>query len=141
MATGNEATLAKWWDDFWSKGDLSVSDDIFDPQFQDHDPNVPGLPPGIEGIKQKNVFYREVMPDLTITVERQLDTGDYAVCHWHAVGTHQGEVFGVKGSGNKIELEGISYFRMRNGRLAEQWIHYDALGMLAQLGVIADPRG
>src|ERR1700752_1255948 len=49
MTSNNHDTVAKYWGDFWSKGDLSVAEEIFDPDFRDHDPNCPWVKPGREG--------------------------------------------------------------------------------------------
>jgi hypothetical protein len=42
MASDNAVTVARYWGDVWSKGDLSVAEEIFDPNFRDHDRTPPG---------------------------------------------------------------------------------------------------
>ena len=35
-----------------------------------------------------------------------------------------------------MELEGIGFFRFHGGRVAEEWLEYDAFGLLRQLGLV-----
>jgi predicted ester cyclase len=64
---------------------------------------------------------------------------DHVVCHWKGTGTHQGEFAGLAPTGNSIALEGISIFTCRNGKIIEQVISYDFLGMLKQMGASTIP--
>ena len=45
-----------------------------------------------------------------------------------SVGTHQGEFFGVPGSGKRVEISGINIDRFEGGKLVEEWASYDLLG-------------
>jgi steroid delta-isomerase-like uncharacterized protein len=139
MPSQNEITVAKWWDDFWSKGDLSVADEIFDPGFVDHDANTPFVTPDLKGMLEKNVFYRTAFPDLSFTVPLQIVADDYVVCHWVGTGTQQGEFAGLPPSGKPVEFSGISILRLRDGRIVEQTISYDILSPLRQLGATTIP--
>jgi predicted ester cyclase len=54
--------------------------------------------------------------------------------------TQKGEMEGIPPTGNRAEFTGISIDRFSGGKLAETWDHYDALGMMQQLGVIPSPE-
>ena len=41
MPSENEIAVEQFWGPFWSKGDLSVAEAIFDPGFRDIDPQWP----------------------------------------------------------------------------------------------------
>ncbi len=44
-------------------------------------------------------------------------------------GTHQGEFFGVPGTGKRVEISGINIDRFdESGKLVEEWASYDLLG-------------
>jgi len=62
------------------------------------------------------------------------------VTRWRARGTHQGELLGVPPSGNRVEVTGITIDRFSGGKFAESWTAYDALGMMRQIGAIAEPE-
>jgi predicted ester cyclase len=79
------------------------------------------------------------VPDLTYTVEDQVAEGDEVVTRWTASGTHQGEFFGVAGTGNRIEMSGIQVDRFdENGKMVEEWAQYDLLGAMRQMGAIPE---
>ena len=62
------------------------------------------------------------------------------VSRYTVSGTHQGEFFGVPGTGERIEMTGINIDRFdEGGRLVEEWPEYDLLGAMKQLGAVADP--
>jgi predicted ester cyclase len=140
MPSENEIAVGKFWDAFWSKGDQSVAEEIFDQSFRDFDPYWPsGADGGIPAMIEKNNFYYGLMPDLHCTVQRQLVAGDQIVTQWEAVGTHQGEWAGIAPTGNTLTITGISIFTCSNGKIVEQVIAYDLLGMLRQMGATTIP--
>ena len=141
MSAENKVLGHRWADEFWTKGDLSVADEIFHPDFVDNDPNLPGLElNGIEGAKSKNRAYKAASPDLAVQAQRVLADGDAVVVEWQAIGTHTGEVNGIPPTGNRIDLAGISILTIKDGKIAHLSISYDFLSYLVQVGAIADPR-
>jgi predicted ester cyclase len=54
-------------------------------------------------------------------------------------GTHQGEFMGIPPTGKRVTFTGIWFARLKGGRLQEQWVSFDALGLLRQLGAIPEP--
>jgi predicted ester cyclase len=141
MPSENEIAVGKFWDAYWSKRDQSVAEEIFDPNLRDIDPNWPsGADGGIPAMIEKNDFYYGLMPDLHCKVLRQLVVGDQIVTQWQAVGTHHGEYAGIKPTGNEITMSGISIFTCRNGKIVEQVIEYDVVGMLRQMGATTIPN-
>jgi predicted ester cyclase len=50
--------------------------------------------------------------------------------------TCRGEVEGVAGRGQRVEVDHIHIWRMAEGRLAEHWMVRDDLSMLRQLGAM-----
>jgi predicted ester cyclase len=136
----NEVAVSKFWGPFWSKGDQSIAEEIFDPDFRDLDPQWPSGAEGkIAAMKEKNSFYFGVVPDWSFTVLKQLVVGDHVVCDWEGTGSHQGEFAALAPTGNSFRLEGISIFTCRNGKIVEQIISYDLLGMLQKMGATAIP--
>ncbi len=65
--------------------------------------------------------------------------GDKVVTRWSARGTHEGELAGVGPTGNRVEITGITFSRIEGGKIAEEWINYDALGMMEQIGAVPAP--
>jgi predicted ester cyclase len=45
---------------------------------------------------------------------------------------------GIAPTEKQIELKGITIHRIKGGKIAEEWERYDNLGMMQQLGVVAE---
>ena len=46
---------------------------------------------------------------------------------------------GVEPTGKPIEVDAISVFRIADGKIAEEWTVWDALGLLQQVGAAPTP--
>ena len=76
---------------------------------------------------------------LDFTIEEQIAEGEKVGTRWVAYGTHQGELMGIAPTGDRVTVRAFTLQRFSGGKIAEDWAHYDALGMLRQLGVVPDP--
>jgi predicted ester cyclase len=62
--------------------------------------------------------------------------GDKVVVRWSASGTHQGEYFGIAPTNRHVTPNGMAIYRFADGKIVEEWMNTDMLGLLRQLGVI-----
>jgi steroid delta-isomerase-like uncharacterized protein len=107
------------------------------------DLTVHGYPPGVEGKAGVSEFYRSfrnAFSDFELTIEDVLTDGDKVAGRYTIRGTHSGELMGVPGSGNKVEVEGQSFFRFENGRVAERWQSLDGVPLMQQIGAMPAPE-
>jgi steroid delta-isomerase-like uncharacterized protein len=118
---------------------LDAAQEIVTPDFVLHDPNIPEEPRGPEGLKQFVSMYRNVFPDLNFTIEEQIGEGEKVGTRWVAHGTHQGELMGLAPTGKRVTVRAFTLQRFSGGKIAEDWAHYDALGMMRQIGAIPEP--
>ena len=52
-------------------------------------------------------------------------------------GTHRGELMGVAPSGNQVDVEQITIFKLDGeGRCVERWVRLDELSFLQQIGAM-----
>jgi predicted ester cyclase len=72
-------------------------------------------------------------------IEDQFAEGDKVVTRLRGVGKHEGELAGILASGNELDVEAVSIYRIENGRITEHWSAVDTATNLAQLGVIHLP--
>lgn len=84
-------------------------------------------------------MYRAAFPDLRFTMEDVIAEGDMVTVHLVARGTHRGELFGVPPTGGQVTVEAMERYRIADGRVAEQWVVMDALGLMQQIGAIPAP--
>lgn len=120
-------------------GNYDAIDELVAADYVGHDPALPELTRGRDGVKQ---FYNDFLaayPDGAITIETQLAEGDYVATRWTGRGTHKGELMGIPATGKQVTVSGITISRLSGGKVAEEWIAWDTLGMMQQLGAIPAP--
>jgi steroid delta-isomerase-like uncharacterized protein len=145
MPAENTALVRRWIKEVWSKGNLDAVDELVAPSYANHDPVAPMPESGREGLKKHVTEYRAAFPDLTFTIDDVLAEGHKVTVRWTAHGTHEGTLLGnIQPTGKEVTMTGTSILRIAGGKVAEQWVHWDALGMMQQLGVVpmlGEPRG
>jgi steroid delta-isomerase-like uncharacterized protein len=94
-------------------------------------------PPARKSEKQATVDFFAArlvgMPDLQVTVEAAVVSGDRAAASFVYSGTHAGTYFGVPATGKRLRFTSCDIFLVRGGRIAEHWGMGDIAGILAQL--------
>jgi predicted ester cyclase len=56
-----------------------------------------------------------------------------------ARGTHGGDFMGMPATGREIATAAICIHRVEDGRIVEQWLVSDGVGLLQQLGMMPVP--
>ncbi len=140
MSEENKAIVRREIEELFNRdGNLDAADEIYASNYVGHEPTT-GDNRGIEGAKQFAAAYRDAFPDLQATIEDQIAEGDKVATRFRARGTHQGDLEGIAPTGNQIEITGIFISRIAEGKIAEDWSNFDALGMLQQIGAIPPPE-
>jgi predicted ester cyclase len=133
--TDLEQVVRRSLDELWSRGKLDVADAIYTNDFTNHDPNQPELPPGPAGMKQQVTMWRSVFPDLSFHIDDIFTAEDRVVTRFTGSGTHKGELPGVAPTGRRCTGTALAVSRVdNNGRIAETWMEWDALGLFQQMG-------
>ncbi|QXQ07420.1 ester cyclase [Sphingosinicellaceae bacterium] len=119
----------------WNMGDMASIDDIFAVDVE-HGHFLPGWPKGREGFKALVQFWRNAFPDIREDVVEILSEGDQVASRFRLQGTHQGDFYGIPGTGRTVDIYGAEIFRFRDGKVVEYVYHEDTLGLFFQLGVL-----
>jgi steroid delta-isomerase-like uncharacterized protein len=93
---------------------------------------------GLEQDRQAVLGWRKAAPDLAMTVDAILAEGNLVAVRWTGRGTNTGEGNGLPATGRRFSLRGATFFRMRDGRIAEEWNVIDQLEGLRQLGLLPE---
>jgi steroid delta-isomerase-like uncharacterized protein len=140
-AQENKEKARRFMEEAFGQGKTEILDEVLHSDFACYDPNSEaGEVRGAQTMKDEIEYFRTAVPDLSYTVEDQVAEGDEVVTRWTARGTHQGEFFGVAGSGARIEMSGIQIDRFdeESGRMVEEWPEYDLLGAMRQMGALPE---
>jgi steroid delta-isomerase-like uncharacterized protein len=129
----NKDLIQAFTDDFWNKQNIAAFDKYFTADYISHYPHGDLNGEQVLGLCQA---YFTAFPDLHITTDDLIAEGDKVVKVWTANCTNKGEFMGIPATGKRIVVTGIEVFRIVDGKIAENWVSMDNLGMMQQLGVI-----
>jgi steroid delta-isomerase-like uncharacterized protein len=136
----NKALVRRIFDEM-NRGNLAIVDEAYIPDYVHHDPNLPpAVQRGRDNYRQGMSMFFTAFPDLHGTVEDLIAEGDKVVVRMTWRGTHKGELMGMPPSGKRAEFGFIGTVRVVDGKVAEGWVNFDALGMMQQLGAIPANR-
>lgn len=124
-------------EEVWNTGELTIADEVFAPDFVNHDPSAPEVT-DLASYKGFVAMVRSGMPDFHVTIDDMVTEGDEVAARWTASGTHRGEFLGIPPTGKHATWTGIAIYRFADGKIVEAWWSKDTLGLLQQIGVIPD---
>ena len=139
MARDHDAnrTVAEFVERCQNQHDLAFADEIFHPEFVNHyRPGGRPIPETDRPAGGFQAFYGAVLqgfPDATVTIDEQLAERDLVATRKTLRGTHLGELWGLPPSGNRVELEFIDIFRIRDAKLIEHWTSMDLDALRSQM--------
>ncbi len=110
------------------------------PDFVAHFPGVPG-PQDAEGFKQLVNAFGTGFPGSHFDLEDVFAVGDKVVTRWTWHAVHGGEFQGLPATGKRVTMTGSTILRLAAGKVVENTVELNQLGLLQQLGVVPPPPG
>jgi steroid delta-isomerase-like uncharacterized protein len=135
MLDQNKEIARKYVEECWNQGKVDRLDQYVTKDCRYHDPVFPSLATGLDSIRQHINTCRSGFPDLRFTIDDMIAERDEVVAHWTARGTHQGTFLGVAPTKKSAQVSGTSICRIKNGKISEQYMDWNLLTLLEQLGV------
>jgi steroid delta-isomerase-like uncharacterized protein len=132
-AEANKALVRRWFEET-DRGNLEIIDELLPEDYVDHNPPLPDLPPGREGVRRSVALLRPAFPDAVHTLEDQIAEGDKVMTRLTTRATFTGECLGYQPTGKMVQVSGIAVHRVVDGRLVEHWAHMDMTGFMRQIG-------
>lgn len=123
------------WDDIINKREI---DKINETNF-DNGITLITSPENIVGIQDFKDYYQNYLTgfsDVTFTLVDVFGQGDKIVKHWNFKGSHTGEFFGIPASGKKVDIDGVTLVKMKDGKIVQEQDFLDNLSFYQQLGLI-----
>jgi predicted ester cyclase len=138
----NKALVRRWYEDVWDKRDLNAIGEILADDYVRYRAGIPfANKPGTADDVQFVKMVMAEFPNVAFSIEDMLAEGDEVAVRTITTGTQMGpmtDMGDAPATGRSMERENIAIWRVACGKLAEQWIVQDNLGMLLQLGVITE---
>lgn len=130
----NIKSYSHTWDEIVNKGDLKVFDSAFAPNVVYDNVAI-----HLQGINDVRNYFSEFVTGFTNRDFKVLEIygqGERVIKRWSFTGTHTGDFAGIKPTGKRITVEGVTIARMVNGKIIEERDYADDLGLMQKLGVI-----
>src|SRR5215468_3524979 len=122
----NKAVAMRVFDEIFNQGKFQVADEIYAPDFQNH-----GLHETADLKTDQAAVHAEkrAFPDLRMSVREIVAEGDKVAVLWTFQGTHTGSGYeGLPPTGTRVEIRGITIWRIVNGRIVEEWSSWSETG-------------
>jgi len=105
----------------------------------DHQMHFPSGAPGLNKDVHENFtrMFLNAFPDITHEIVDVIDAGKKVITRGWFSGTHKGVFNGIPATGKKIRASWIDIVEFNSeGKVVNEWIELDVLGMMQQLGVV-----
>ena len=130
----NIAAIQRFWQGF-NNHNLDLWDEVCAPNFINHDSGLPTPDADLATIKQTIAHLMfGAFPDMQAIEQDLIVDGDKVVTRRILRGTHQGEFMGIAPTGKAVTAGGVWLSHLSNVKLKEQWVYFDVLGLLHQVG-------
>jgi len=134
MSEQNKAIVRRWLEEVLNQGKVDVLDEICAHDYVEYDPAYPGGHLGRDELKQAIPIYRSAYPDLRFVIENMIAEADNVAVYWTMTGTHLGAFRGMPPTGKRVEADGMTLVRLRNGKSVEARSCWDATGLRQRIG-------
>jgi predicted ester cyclase len=135
----NIAAIRRFWEGF-NTHNLEIWDEVCAPGFRNHDAGLPTPDADLQTLKRSiaaAIF--GAFPNMVSAEEDLIVEGNKVVVRRTLRGTHTGDLMGVAPTGREVAVGGVWIADMSGGKLQEQWVYFDALSMLQQVGALPAP--
>ena len=134
----NKATVGRWFDGLNAGMNLDeLTGELFAPGYALNFAGMPTL--DRDGAIGVLTGFLNAFPGIHHAIEDQVAEGDSVATRITVRGTHMAELMGIPATGRSVEFGAINVHRFSGGKIAEQWVIADMLGMMQQLGVVPPP--
>ncbi len=136
---GEALDMAKRFYAAFEAGDFEGGSALFAPDCT----NV--TPAGSMAVDEHEQFgraFKDGLPNARMVIEDAVEAGDAVAIRGRFRGTHTGDLVSPEGSipasGRELDMPFADFLRVRDGRIVEHHVYWDQMGMLAQLGALAE---
>jgi len=132
----NKSIIRRYAEQVWNSGNAEAIDTFIADNYVRHDAGIPMQIRGPEGIRQLFTVFRTGFPDINFSADLMMADGDMVAVVWQMTGTHKGELMGIPATGKPVAIKATEIYRIADGKIAEQWVAVDNLGMMQQIGAV-----
>jgi len=95
-----------------------------------------GIKVGIEAFRRNwQLPLRAAFSEREYIEEARLAQGEWVASFGYINAIHSGEFMGVAATGKRVRIKYTDFWKVRDGKIADNWVNVDFASVLAQLGV------
>jgi steroid delta-isomerase-like uncharacterized protein len=137
-ASDNAALVRRWFEEVWNKGRAEAIDEMFDEEGVAHGlADESGAPlRGPANFRAFHSRFREAFPGVEVSVDDAITEGDKVAARCTVRARHEGDSLGFAATRQPVEFTGMTFARVRDGKIVEAWNNFDFMSMFRQLGAL-----
>lgn len=94
-----------------------------------------GTKPGLDAFRRNwQLPLRAAFTERDYQTEKFICEGEWASCFGHIEATHSGTFMGIAPTGKRVKIPYMDFWKVTDGRIADNWVSVDFPAVLAQLG-------
>jgi predicted ester cyclase len=126
----NKAVARRVFEEIFNQGKFQVADEIYAPDFVNH-----GLhrDASLQEDQDAARWEKQICPDVKMTIGPMVAEGDLVSVRWIFRGTNTVSTGWLPATGAKIEVRGITIWRIVDGRIHDEWTAFDMLRVVRQV--------
>jgi predicted ester cyclase len=136
MEEQNKAVIREFTRIFKNQHNVDGVGHLFDTRKFVHHFRDARLPSGFEGLRQVGIMMNGAFPDVVVTEEDLIASGDKVVERSSAEATHRGALMGEPPTNKTIRWSEIHIYQIRDARIVEHWAEIAMMELLQQVGVL-----
>jgi steroid delta-isomerase-like uncharacterized protein len=129
----NKTVAKSAFEEILSNGHFELADQLYARDFVNHgvrhDASLEEDQAALKG-------WHQAFSDVVVEPRKLIAEGDLVTVYWVARGTNTGTGNGLPATGKKVELAGITIWRIADGKIKEEWSAFDQLSMMRQLSLL-----
>jgi predicted ester cyclase len=127
------ASLARRAIHFVNTGNLVRANHVLSPSFVNHQPDAPLATDRSSFESVVLDVVRAAFPDVHVTINDLIASGDRVGVRFTASGTHLGAFAGIPATGKQVQWTANVIYRIADRQIIEAWTVWDAAGLLQQI--------
>ncbi|MEQ9639546.1 MAG: ester cyclase [Alphaproteobacteria bacterium] len=129
--------VRRFYEDVWNKADEAAARELLHAEFRFRASLGPEMT-GPDGFIDYMRAVHAALADFTCVVDGMLEEHGEAAARLSFHGTHQGTLFGVEATGNRVEWTGAAFFDTDGQQITALWVLGDVDAVKRQIGAAID---
>jgi steroid delta-isomerase-like uncharacterized protein len=139
MSIAETETIANlFMNDYLNSRNPALIDKLFSDDYVNHF-LPPGAPNGREGEKMLLGMFLQGFPDFHMTPDEYVVEEGKVAIRYTFEGTNTGSFQGIPPTGKRVKVSGMNILHIANGKIMENFVVLDQMGLMQQLGLMPAP--